>query len=486
MSKFQSISTYTNVEEEYKLLPFRFSELDADKYILTNIAGEYYSLKKNKLSLLVNHSLKSDDEDYINLRAKQFLLDSQNEIALELLALKVRTRYSRLAEFTGLHIFVVSLRCDHSCPYCQVSRQSEDKAAFDMTIEIADKALDLVFCSPSQAIKIEFQGGEPLLNFELIKHIVNAAKTRNEIEKRELDFVIATTLALIDNEMLLFCKEHHIHISTSLDGPQDLHNKNRPRQGRDSYEKAIKGIELSREILGKDRVSALMTTTQDSLERVKEIIDEYLGLEFEGIFLRQLSPYGFAMKTKSFMTYDSEKWLEFYKEGINYIIELNKNGIRFQEYYASTILTKMLTCDDPGFVDLMSPSGIGIGAIVYNYNGVVYASDESRMLAEMGNDTFKLGHVLENSYEEIILSDALLNPIEESFTLSVPMCTDCAFEPFCGSDPVYHHAMSKDFVSRKPESGFCKKNMGIFKYLINLMESDPYTKKLFHRWANRI
>lgn len=486
MSKFQPISFYSKQEKnEYQLLPFRFSELNSQKYLLTNFAGEFHSLDKAKLVAFAKHQLNADDPDYINLRAKQFLLDAHNEIAPELLALKVRTKYSRLAEFTGLHIFVVSLRCEHSCPYCQVSRQSEDKASFDMTPEIAEKSLDLAFRSPSQAIKIEFQGGEPLLNFELIKHIVLSAEERNKIARRILGFVIATNLALVDLEILGFCKAHQIHISTSLDGPGDLHNKNRPRPGKDSYDRVIKGIELVREVLGKDQVSALMTTMENSLPRVREIIDEYLRLEFEGIFLRQLSPYGFAIKTKSFRAYSTDRWLEFYKQGLNYIIELNRNGIQFQEYYATTILTKMLTSQEPGFVDLMNPSGIGIAGIVYNYDGSVHASDESRMLAEMGDNTFRLGNVLENSFEEIFTSDALLNPLDESFTLSAPMCTDCAYEPFCGADPVYHYATTKDYVARKPESEFCKRNMNIFKYLIERMESDQFVKNLFTRWANR-
>src|SRR6478672_2109668 len=164
MSKFHPLHSYATQEPSgYQLLPFRFSELNARTYVLTNMAGEFHILEKHKLPVFVHHQLAADDPDYIDLRAKQFLLDTHNTIAPELLALKVRTKHQRLAEFTGLHIFVVSLRCEHSCPYCQVSRQSEDKTAFDMTPEIAEKALDLVFRSPSQAIKIEFQGGEPLL-----------------------------------------------------------------------------------------------------------------------------------------------------------------------------------------------------------------------------------------------------------------------------------------------------------------------------------
>jgi uncharacterized protein len=484
MSKFQPISFFSKKKEDYKLLPFKFSELDSDRYLLTNIAGEYLILKKEILESLVNHRLSSDDQAYINLRARQFIQDEHNQVAADLLSLKVRTKFRTLSQFTALHIFVVSLRCEHSCPYCQVSRQSEDRQSFDMTPEIADKALDLVFRSPSQMIKIEFQGGEPLLNFELVKYVVTKAIEINKEKKRNLDFVIATNLALINPEILDFCKEFGIHISTSLDGPKDLHNKNRPRPGKNSYEKAVEGIRLSREILGRDRVSALMTTTEASLGRVKEIIDEYLDLDFGGIFLRHLSPYGFAIKTKSYLAYSTDRWLEFYKEGIEYIISLNKKGIDFREYHACTVLTKMLTCNNPGFVDLMNPSGIGIAAAIYNYDGTVHPSDESRMLAEMGDSTFRLGHVLKDSYEEIFGSEALLKPLEESFTLSAPMCTDCAYEPYCGAEPVYHHGIHKDFLGRKPDSDFCHRNMSIFKYLILRMEQDPFIKSLFLNWAN--
>jgi His-Xaa-Ser system radical SAM maturase HxsB len=302
--------------------------------------------------------------------------------------------------------------------------------------------------------------------------------------RKDLDFVIATNLALIDSNMLEFCKEYGVHISTSLDGPESLHNQNRPRPGKNSHQKTINGIQLSREILGKNSVSALMTTTEASLGRVKEIIDEYISAEFNGIFLRHLSPYGFAIKTKTYLAYSTERWLEFYKEGLEYIIDLNRRGVDFREYHACTVLTKMLSSNNPGFVDLMSPSGIGIAAVVYNYDGTVHASDESRMLAEMGDKTFMLGNVLENSYEEIFGSDALLNPIEESFSLSAPMCSDCAYEPYCGSDPVYHHGIHKDFLARKPDSDFCHRNMSIFKYLLLRMDGDPFVKKLFINWAN--
>jgi His-Xaa-Ser system radical SAM maturase HxsB len=484
MSQFQTIEFYKAPKSSYRLLPFRFTTLDEDQYVLTNMAGEYLVSARDKLFDLLQHKLSNEDPTYIELRARHFLIDDNSSIAPELLSIKLRTRYDRLAEFTGLHIFVVTLRCEHSCPYCQVSRQSEDKLRYDMSPEIATGAIDLAFRSPSQNIKIEFQGGEPLLNFELIKFIVLEAKKKNQQRGKNLAFVIATNLALVSQEILMFCREHSILISTSLDGPKDLHNANRPRPGGNSYEKTIEGIKLVRQMLGRDQVSALMTTTEASLNRVKEIIDEYLAQDFNGIFLRPLSPYGFAIKTKSYRAYNAERWLVFYKEGLEYIIELNRQGIHFMEYYASTVLKKMLTSEDPGYVDLMSPSGIGIGAVVYNYDGSVYASDESRMLAEIGEEKFKLGKVLEDSYEQIFSAPNLLDPLEESFAYSAPMCNDCAFEPYCGADPVFHYALYKDYVGRKPESEFCFRNMEIFRFLIKKMEGDKFVRQLFTKWAN--
>jgi len=485
MSQFHGVDCYTPTKNTYQLLPFQFERLPHDEVVLTNAVGEFTFLASKKLEALVNHYLDPDDPDFQNLRAKHFIRMPEDKAAIELLALKTRTRYCRLSNFTNLHLFVVSLRCDHACQYCQVSRQSEDKAAFDMSTETADKALELVFRSPNPAIKIEFQGGEPLLNFELIRHIVEKAESRNKEEKRDLQFVVTTTLALITREILEYCREHQIYLSSSLDGPEDLHNRNRPRPGKDSYKKFVEGLKQSREVVGYDSVSALMTTSPSSLGRVKEIIDEYLKLGFNSIFLRHLSPYGFAIKTKSYQAYTIDKWLDFYREGLDYIIKLNKQGIHFTEQYSAIILTKMFSSEDPGFVDLMTPSGAGIAAIVFNYDGDVYASDESRMLHEMGDSTFRLGNVHSSTYEDIFLSDALLDTLENSFTSSIPMCSQCGFEKWCGADPVFHHAMYGDILGRKPDSQFCKRMMGVTKHLLDIIRNDAEAKMIFMRWANR-
>lgn len=487
MAKFRDIAAFdASATSGYTMLPWRFAALDGDSYVTTNMAGEYLVLPRQTIVDFAEGRLRPDDNSYNDLKSRHFLIDSDTEVAVDLLALKVRTKLAPLANFTGLHIFVTTLRCEHSCAYCQVSRANDDRREFDMTEETALKALDLVFRSPSPAIKIEFQGGESLLNFPLIQFVVEEAKRRNETARRDLAFVIATNLAVLDDKALLFARENDILLSTSLDGPEDLHNRNRPRPGKDSHQRVVDGIRRARLALGHHSVGALMTTTAASLSRVRDIIDEYIRLDFGSIFLRPLSPYGFAIKTKSYQAYDQSRWLDFYFEGLDYIIEMNLQGFEFIEQYAAMVLKKMLTPLQTSYVDLMSPAGIGIGAIVYNYDGTVYASDESRMLAEMGDTSFALGNVHEQDFSEIFLGDALLEPLEQSFAGSVPGCSWCAFEPWCGADPVFHHATQGDFVGKKPLSAFCTRNMAVFRGLISRMEANDDVRHLFERWANLI
>lgn len=483
MSKFLTLERFESaLESGYQLLPFRFTQLNDNQYVLSNLAGEFMVLDRRQLDNFAQGRLRVHDPVYAELKSKHFLIDADSTVAIDLLALKVRTKLAPLANFTALHLFVTTLRCDHSCPYCQVSRANDDRREFDMSEETARRSIDLAFRSPSPVLKFEFQGGESLLNLELIRFIIEEVKRRNQVEQKELQFVIATNLALLDDTAIELAREHDILISTSLDGPEDLHNRNRPRPGGDSYRRTIDGINRVRRELGRDKVGALMTTTAASLERARDIVDEYIAQDFGGIFLRPLSPYGFAIKTKSYQSYDQTKWLKFYFEGLDYIIDLNLKGFGFTEYYAAMILRKMLTPFQPGYVDLLSPAGIAVAAVVYNYDGDVYASDESRMLAEMGDKSFCIGNVHANSYEEIFLNDRLLEALDASFAASAPMCSWCAFEPYCGSDPVFHHATQSDFVGKKPLSAFCNRNMTIFKGLIERMQR-PEIREIFERWA---
>jgi His-Xaa-Ser system radical SAM maturase HxsB len=474
---FQGLEAYQS--DEYRLLPMRFLLLDEDRYVVTNLAGGHRVMKRDQLDDLINQRLGAHSTLYDDLKADHFLADGDSNVYSELLAVKYRTRQAHLPDFTALHLFVVTLRCDHSCQYCQVSRVSEDRTAFDMTPETADRAIDLMFQSPSPYLKVEFQGGEPLLNFALIQHVVNEINRRNH--GRHIQFVITSNLSPLTDSMLDFCATHQIYFSTSLDGPAELHNHNRPRPNRDSHARAVEGIQRVRNRLGDDAISALMTSTAESLEQPEAIVDEYVRLGFKSIFLRFISPYGFAAKTSARIGYEADQFIEFFKRGLRHIIELNAIGVHVHEVYSRLLLQRILTPYATNYVDLQSPAGIGISVLVYNYDGDVYASDEGRMLAEMGDKTFRLGTV-RNTHRELFVDSDLLPMVYETMLEGLPGCCDCALLPYCGSDPVFHHRSQGDVGGRRLSSAFCKRNMELMRHLIRLLEDDTRAASILRSW----
>ncbi len=476
---FQGRAAFTPTDE-YRLLPFRFNNL-GQRYIVTNDVGEYVLLERTDLADLVHRRLSPASAIYRTLKSRHFIMDRDSRATIDLLALKARSRMARVAEFTALHMFVVTLRCDHSCHYCQVSRQSEDRDNFDMSAAHAELAVEQVFRSPAEHLKIEFQGGEPLLNFALIRKIVEQAKMLNQTHKRDLRFVIASNLTRLTDEILAFCAQHRISLSTSVDGPQSLHDMQRPIRSGSSHAMVVSSIERARLALGPDSVSALMTTTPAALDRVEEIVDEYARLGFHSIFLRALSPYGFAVKSLV-RRYDADDWVAFYKRGLEHILEINQRGYPMREEYTAVLLQKIFCPTGTGYIDLQSPAGLGISGIVYNYDGAVYASDEGRMLAEMGDTSFKLGYLGTDSYEDMLTSEQLLAPLEASVLESAPQCSDCAFLPYCGADPVFHKATLGDWVGHKAFSSFCTKQTAVLSYLLERLDGDPAARAIMMGW----
>jgi His-Xaa-Ser system radical SAM maturase HxsB len=353
-----------------------------------------------------------------------------------------------------------------------------------MSRETATRALDLVFRSPAKEIKIEFQGGEPLLNVELIQFIIEEAQRRNVSGEKEIEFVVTSNLAFLTNDILHLMKTHNVLISTSLDGPAFLHNANRPRPGNNSYELTIEGLKKVRDALGPDRVSAIMTTTRLSLQHPRAIVDEYIAQGFDAIFLRPISPYGFALRSKARTGYEIDTFLEFYWEALDHIIEVNRSGRYFVESYAQLLLNKILTPFATGYVDLQSPAGAGIGVAVYNYDGDVYPTDEARMLLEMGDPIFKLGNVHQNTYEEIFGGETLRSMVTASCIESLPGCAECPFQTYCGCDPVENYATQGTMFGHRPTSTFHKRNYEIIKHLLRLYHNgDPFIQQLFWSWV---
>ena len=436
---------------------------------------------------LITRKLDVNSDAFLNLKSKHIVTNTDIAPIVDMLAVKYRTKKAFLNDFTSLHMVVVTLRCNSDCQYCQVTREEKNSKQCDMTIRTAKKIVDLIFKSPSSNIKIEFQGGEPILNYSIVKYIVKYAKKLNKKYKKQLEFVICTNLTLSDKAIFRFFKKHNVYISTSLDGPKELHDKNRILQdGKGSYDIVINRINEARSVMGEDGVDALMTTTNLSLKYSKEIVDEYIKRGFHGIFIRALNPYGFAKKREKEVGYSTDEFIKFYKEVLMYIIDLNIKRTFFMEYYATLFLTRILTPFSTGFVDLQSPTGAGIQGVIYNYDGNVYVADEGRMLAAMGDKRFLMGNVYKSTYKELFCSNMMIDLIKNSCLECLPMCSYCAFQTYCGADPVRNYSTQGDIIGYRPTSEVCKKNKAIIQFLMGLIEeNNDEIMDVFWSWINR-
>jgi len=452
---------------------FRRLPWDENHVFVSSLAGDWLVIDRETFERVVHKQIAPDDPLLADLEARYLVATDPERTTLAPLLSQYRTRKSYLLNGPALHIFVVSLRCHHTCSYCQVSRQQTTAAAFDLSDASARHAVNRLFEWPSPALTVEFQGGEPLLHFDRIRSITEAIVERNRSENRALRFVLASTLHDLTAEQLAFMKAHAFQLSTSLDGPEWLHNANRPRPERDSYRRTVEGIERGRRALGEDAVSALTTLTRRSLEAPHAIIDEYRKLGFHSISLRPLSPYGFAARSRERNGYPIEDFMRFYTIALDHLLETNRAGYVLEESTASLLLSQLLGPFSHGYVDLRSPTGAGFGAIVYDYDGRVYPSDEARMLAAMGDHSFALGRI-DEPVETWLSSPTMQRIIAAGVAEVLPTCSDCAYVPLCGADPVDHYARQGDTIGHRPTSEFCRRQMGLFDLLLQKYEQGSH------------
>lgn len=382
----------------------------------------------------------------------------------------------------ALHIIVPTLQCAHSCRYCQVSRSLHDQG-HTLSAADLDAACDTIFESASPTLTVEFQGGDPLLRFDLIERAVLRIQARNASEGRRIRFVVASTLHQLDAAMCGFFKTHGVYLSTSIDGPRDLHNRNRPIPGRDAYQRTLAGVDLARRHLGPDAVAALMTTTKASLDQPEAIVDEYVRLGFSEIFLRPLSSYGFAKRNQALLGYSVQDFFRFYQRGLQRVLHWNRQGMAIREVYASILLNKMLSTFDAGYVDLQSPTGAGASVLVYNYDGHVYPSDEARMLAETGDTSLRMGRI-GTPLEALLASPVRAHLVKASEVDEMAGCQDCPYSLFCAPNPVDAQAQFGTPFVPAHDTEHCQRHMSLFDAMfMALRTADEDLLDLFHAWA---
>jgi len=439
-----------------------------DNYFVTTDHGSYCILSEIELRKLRQNKIDDGLRDKLSSRGIMV-----NDINIQDNIRLLRNRNNFLFHGTSLHIIVVTLRCNMNCIYCHASSKPVDKKDYDMDERTAKKTVDFILQSPNNNITIEFQGGEPLLNWDIVRFIIEYARKKNEAYNKNIIFTMVTNLTKMDEEKMEYLIKNKVDVCTSLDGPKKLHDYNRKFTGGSNYDQVVFWIkrfndEYMKKKIKNRSVHALVTLTRRSMSYPKGIVDEYVRLGLKDVHLRFLNNLGVASVAWKEINYSIEDYLSFWKSAAAYIVKLRQEGICIKERMVDIMFKKINNEFDPNYLDLRSPCGAAIGQLTYNYNGDIYTCDEARMLKE---DLFLLGNVKKDSYKDIVTCDKACVTVAASIN-SQYICNDCAYKPYCGLCPVCNYAEQGSVIAKISETNRCK----IFKAQFDWVVKEKFIK----------
>ena len=157
-------------------------------------------------------------------------------------------------------ILEVTGKCNLRCRYCIYNESYDENRGFNdkvMNAETAYKAVDYLNEHGRNEVAVTFYGGEPLLQYELVKNVILYSQER--IKDKKLSYSLTTNLTLMTKEKADFLASiEGMSIVCSLDGPEDVHNAYRVFQGgTGSYDKAIQGLKILLESFGNKAASSI-------------------------------------------------------------------------------------------------------------------------------------------------------------------------------------------------------------------------------------
>src|SRR5574344_1044397 len=213
---------------EYYIFPYSFKKIEND-ILLINSASEYLFISETEFIKFKEDPNLCLPETIQHLKEKYFIAEQKEKDAAKyIFEVKKGTKHSYMMNDVLLLMIVPTISCNCNCIYCQVNSKDNQNELNNIKFDTVLLFCDFVFALPHKNIKIEFQGGEPLQAFDLIKFIVLRISFFNYRYKK-------------------YIKKHKIEISTSLDGPREIHDRNRPSKFyRSTFEASVKNIKRLR------------------------------------------------------------------------------------------------------------------------------------------------------------------------------------------------------------------------------------------------
>ena len=285
-----------------------------------------------------------------------------------------------------------------------------------MSPEVGKKAIDLLIKESANRrnLEIDFFGGEPLLNFDAVKEILEYARSKEKEFNKKFRFTITTNALLLNEKNMKYINEHMGNIVLSIDGRPSTNDNMRFRvDGKGTYKDILPKIKEMAESRNQDKYYVRGTFTRENLDFSKDVLhlaDEgFKQISVEPVVAAKDSGYDLRQEDLPFLRQEYEKLAAEY-------VKRMKNGNGFNFFHFMIDLAQ-----GPCIAKRLSGCGSGHEYLAVTPEGDIYPCHQF-----VGMEEFKVGNV-----EQGILNKDIQNYFKDSNVYSKSECSDCWARFYC-------------------------------------------------------
>ena len=349
-------------------------------------------------------------EDVVSLKdsGKLFAPDT-----FEPMAGHLKAKTSGVIKALCLHI---AHTCNLNCSYCFASQGKYHGERAVMSFEVGKQALDFLIANSGSRrnLEVDFFGGEPLVNFQVVKDLVAYARSIEKEHGKNFRFTLTTNGLLIDEDVIEFCNRECHNVVLSLDGRKEIHDRFRvDYAGNGSWDRIVPKFQQLVEARGGQGYYMRGTFTHanpDFLKDIRVMLDlGFNELSMEPVVAAPDDPSALTEEDKAIV-------MEQYEKLAMLMLDKDKEGKPFTFYHYMIDLT-----GGPCIYKRISGCGSGTEYMAVTPWGDLYPCHQF-----VGEEKFKLGDVWKGVDNTEIQSEFL-----ECNVYARPECRDCWARLYC-------------------------------------------------------
>jgi uncharacterized protein len=305
-----------------------------------------------------------------------------------------------------------------------------------MDFSTATKTIDYFCNNGNSESVINFYGGEPLLEFKLMKRIIEYGSKRFKENGNQFDFSVTTNGTLLDEQRLLYCYENDVDIYLSIDGDKKAHESGRGKASFTTIEKVLSLYKDFPEI----PIKIKMVITPDNVKYLHRSVTYLVSL---GICNLDLN---FCFDQK-WPRNDIETLRDQYSNAYKFLVKHKAEGgkIRFKEMKKPDPLEPLFKCDAGQDRFAVTPDGFIYGCSMHiPWSKKAFELGTSRQLSELclGHVDRLKGKKFQNTLDKLNTDKRLCGQF--FYNTSGTKCLECEYIAQCNICPVYTMIFNED------------------------------------------